>query len=78
VVAGPAFGSAFTAGVMLGYLFYCTIHVSMHHLGARGFGRYGAMMMRLHAGHHRGGQKSKVVNFGVSSPLWDIVFRTFR
>lgn len=74
VFAGTAIGSAITAGFMFGYLFYCTIHISMHHRGAFGFGRYGAMMLRLHAGHHRGGKG----NFGVSSPIWDFVFRTYQ
>jgi sterol desaturase/sphingolipid hydroxylase (fatty acid hydroxylase superfamily) len=72
--AGVALACAMIAGLMLGYLGYCTIHLSMHHFAGRGFGRYGAMMRRLHQGHHRGG----LGNFGVSSPLWDIVFRTYR
>lgn len=71
--AGSAIGSALTAGVMLGYLAYCIIHVSMHHADAWGFGRYGQMMLRLHRAHHRGGKG----NFGVTSPLWDFVFRTY-
>lgn len=74
IVVGAAPGAAITAGVMAGYLFYCVIHVSMHHDRARGFGRYGAMMRRLHQAHHRGGRG----NFGVSSPIWDLVFRTHR
>jgi dihydroceramide fatty acyl 2-hydroxylase len=74
VFAGPAIGSAITAGVMAGYLFYCTIHVSMHHGRAAGFGRYGRMMLALHQAHHRGGKG----NFGVTSPLWDFAFRTYR
>ncbi|CUT12552.1 Fatty acid hydroxylaselike protein [Bradyrhizobium sp.] len=74
MAVGGVAAAAVTAGVMAGYLFYCVIHVSIHHAGARGFGRYGALMLRLHHGHHRGGRG----NFGVSSPLWDIVFRTYR
>ncbi|EJN15679.1 sterol desaturase [Bradyrhizobium sp. YR681] len=74
VVVGWDLASVLTAGLMLGYLFYCVIHVCMHHNGARGFGRYGALMLRLHRGHHRGGRG----NYGVSSPLWDIVFRTYH
>lgn len=72
--AGSALGSAITAGFLAGYLFYCTIHVAMHHGGARGFGLYGALMLRLHQAHHRGGKG----NFGVSSPIWDFVFGTYR
>ncbi|MDI1264035.1 MAG: sterol desaturase family protein [bacterium] len=74
VFAGPAIGSAVTAGFLAGYLFYCSIHISMHHFAARGFGRYGAMMRSLHSAHHRGGKG----NFGVSSPVWDVVFRTYQ
>jgi sterol desaturase/sphingolipid hydroxylase (fatty acid hydroxylase superfamily) len=74
IAGGQALGGMITAGLILGYLLYCTIHVSMHHADAFGFGRYGQMMMRLHRAHHRGGKG----NFGVSSPLWDIVFRTYQ
>lgn len=73
-LAGALAASVATAGFMLGYLFYCTIHVSIHHADAIGFGRYGRLMMRLHHAHHRGGKG----NFGVSSPIWDFVFRTYR
>lgn len=73
--AGAAIGSAFTAGVMLGYLFYCAIHVRYHHHGegAR-LSRYVAFMNEHHVGHHRGGKG----NFGVSTPIWDFVFGTHR
>ena len=74
ICSGQGIGSMVTAGFMTGYLVYCTIHVSMHHAGALGFGRYGRMMMRLHQAHHRGGKG----NFGVTSPLWDYVFGTLR
>lgn len=67
-------GLPFCAGVMLGYLAYCAIHVRMHHGNRVNFSRYVAFMFRHHAGHHRGGQG----NFGVSSPIWDFVFRTFK
>lgn len=73
--AGGAIACAFTAGVMAGYLFYCAIHVRFHHHGegAR-LSRYVAFMNRHHVGHHRGGKG----NFGVSSPIWDFVFGTYR
>ncbi len=65
-------GSSFCAGFMLGYLGYCVIHVRMHHGNRRRFSRYVGYMFEHHAGHHRGGAG----NFGVSSPVWDFVFRT--
>lgn len=63
---------SFTAGFMLGYLGYCAIHVRMHHGNRVRFGRYVSFMFDHHAGHHRGGRG----NYGVSSPVWDFVFRT--
>lgn len=68
------FGASFCAGFMLGYLFYCAIHVRMHHGNRNRFGRYIRLMFEHHARHHRGGQG----NYGVSSPVWDLVFRTYR
>jgi sterol desaturase/sphingolipid hydroxylase (fatty acid hydroxylase superfamily) len=73
-LAGVGFGAAFTAGFMLGYLFYCAIHVRFHHGDAASFGRYAAFMHAHHVGHHRGGKG----NFGVTSPVWDLVFGSFR
>lgn len=70
VVIGPAFA----IGFMLGYLAYCAIHVRMHHGDPAQFGRYVGFMFEHHAGHHRGGRG----NFGVSSPVWDLVFRSNR
>lgn len=67
-------GGAFTAGFMLGYLAYCAIHVRMHHGSRERFGRYVRFMFECHAGHHRGGKG----NFGVSVPVWDFVFGTYR
>jgi dihydroceramide fatty acyl 2-hydroxylase len=73
--AGGALGSAFTAGALLGYLFYCAIHVRFHHHGPGAkLSRYVAFMNAHHASHHRGGKG----NFGVSSPLWDFVFGTYH
>ncbi|XUM21079.1 sterol desaturase family protein [Bradyrhizobium oligotrophicum S58] len=62
-----------TAGLMAGYLAYCAVHIRIHHGRAR-FWPPMAFLHRLHAGHHRGGR----ANYGVSSPLWDIVFRSFK
>lgn len=67
-------GSSFCAGFMLGYLAYCAIHVRMHHGNRSRFSRYVSFMFDHHAGHHRGG----VGNYGVSSPVWDFVFLTFK
>jgi dihydroceramide fatty acyl 2-hydroxylase len=34
MIGVASWGTLFTAGVMLGYLFYCAIHVRFHHHGA--------------------------------------------
>jgi len=75
---GEARACAVLAGLISGYLVYCVVHGGLHHFAGRGFGRYGAMMLRLHNAHHRGGSRSGHANFGVTSPLWDVVFRTWR
>jgi sterol desaturase/sphingolipid hydroxylase (fatty acid hydroxylase superfamily) len=69
-----ALASAFLGGFMLGYLAYCAIHVRMHHGRVDRFSRYLAFMHRHHVGHHRGGRG----NFGVSSPVWDVVFNSYQ
>jgi sterol desaturase/sphingolipid hydroxylase (fatty acid hydroxylase superfamily) len=69
-----AIASTFTAGVILGYLTYCIVHVRYHHGDRTKFNRYIAFMWRHHAAHHRGGKG----NFGVTSPLWDFVFGSYR
>jgi len=61
------------AGVMHGYLTYDTLHYAIH----RGLmpTRIGAYLRRHHLQHHYAVPER---NFGVSSPLWDFVFRTTR
>jgi len=63
-----------TAGLMAGYLAYCAVHIRIHHGSPGRFSAPMAHLYRLHAGHHRGGR----ANYGVTSPLWDIVFRTYN
>ncbi|MCP1852774.1 MULTISPECIES: sterol desaturase family protein [unclassified Bradyrhizobium] len=73
--AGEDSASAFVAGVMIGYLAYCAIHVRFHHHGPKArLSRYVAFMNEHHSGHHRGGKG----NFGVTTIVWDVVFRTYR
>ncbi len=59
------------SGFALGYLAYDLIHYSTHHFPMRsGVGRY---LKRYHMLHH---YKTPNQRFGVSSPLWDIVYGT--
>lgn len=73
-ISTAVIASAFIAGVIAAYLFYCGIHVRFHHGNPQRMGRYVAFMARHHSGHHRGARG----NFGVSSPIWDLAFGTYR
>jgi dihydroceramide fatty acyl 2-hydroxylase len=59
------------AGFMIAYLIYDLIHYATHHLPMR----WGVLkfLKRHHMQHH---YKTPDQRFGVSSPLWDVVFRT--
>lgn len=72
LIAGPALGAAFTAGLTLGYLLYVTVHHGVHHWKVRP-GSYFYGLKRRHALHHH---FDDMGNFGVTSGLWDRVFGT--
>ncbi len=55
-------------GVMVGYIGYITSHTACHSRWRRFW------MRRLHDVHH---DQAPRRNFGVSHPLWDLVFRTY-
>lgn len=60
-------------GVTGGYLAYIVLHHAYHHWTIGPASPLYAGKMR-HAMHHRGDE----VNFGVTTTLWDHVFRTYR
>lgn len=67
----PQWVGAMFAGFILGYLSYDMIHYATHHFPMRwGFLK---MVKRHHMQHH---YKTPDQRFGVSSPLWDVVFGT--
>lgn len=68
--------TSFALGLTLAYAFYAWVHYRCHHGITPGtFGwRWLRWLIQLHALHHRHDSK----NFGVSSPLWDVVFGTFQ
>jgi sterol desaturase/sphingolipid hydroxylase (fatty acid hydroxylase superfamily) len=68
---GPASGSAFFAGFVVGYLFYDGTHYYVHHFVPGN--RWGKLLRRHHLTHHFADHHG---GFGVSSPLWDVVFRS--
>ncbi len=69
--AGPALATM--AGILVGYVAYDMIHYHVHHRPCRT--RWGKFLKRWHLAHHH---KHPTALFGVSSPLWDWVFRTGR
>jgi len=70
------FGSlapAVFAGLVFGYLCYDMLHYATHHLAMkRGVWLW---LKQYHLRHHF---KDDQIGYGISSPLWDYVFRTTR
>jgi sterol desaturase/sphingolipid hydroxylase (fatty acid hydroxylase superfamily) len=70
-MGAPQWVNPLTAGFMVGYLAYDLIHYATHHFQMRsGPAKF---LKRYHMAHHF---KSPRTRYGVSSPLWDYVFRT--
>jgi hypothetical protein len=61
-------GDAFLAGALIAYAWYLFVHHSAHH----GSGHLPLPLLRHHQTHHRFANR----NYGVSTTLWDHVFRT--
>lgn len=71
VLGNPQWVAPTFAGFITGYLVYDMIHYATHHIPMRqGIGKY---LKRHHMRHHF---KTPDMRYGVSSPLWDYVFRT--
>ena len=67
------FAPAALAGFGFGYVCYDTIHYATHHFAMkRGVWRW---LKHYHLRHH---YQDDHAGYGVSSPLWDYVFRTTR
>jgi sterol desaturase/sphingolipid hydroxylase (fatty acid hydroxylase superfamily) len=69
-VLGP-FHNALFGGFIFGYVAYDSIHYATHHFPMTS--RIGRFLKEYHMKHH---YVDDHTGFGVSSPLWDIVFRT--
>lgn len=65
------FLQVFMGYFMIGYLCYDYIHYATHHFSMGS--KIGKFLRKYHLQHHYSGEKSK---YGVSSPLWDYVFKT--
>jgi sterol desaturase/sphingolipid hydroxylase (fatty acid hydroxylase superfamily) len=68
---GARVGEPLFAGFTLGYLMYDGTHYAVHHF--KQTTRLGRLIKRHHMLHHHMDHDG---GFGVSSPLWDVVFRT--
>jgi sterol desaturase/sphingolipid hydroxylase (fatty acid hydroxylase superfamily) len=68
---GRALGEPFFAGFIIGYLFYDGTHYYVHHFAPTT--RWGKLLRRHHLTHHHADHHG---GFGVSTPLWDVVFGT--
>jgi sterol desaturase/sphingolipid hydroxylase (fatty acid hydroxylase superfamily) len=60
------------AGFLTGYISYVWVHYAVHHKGSGGW-KFMRKLKRQHAVHHHG---TSAYNFGVTTDLWDRVFRT--
>ncbi|MBC7540875.1 MAG: sterol desaturase family protein [Bacteriovorax sp.] len=58
---------------LIGYLCYDYIHYATHHFAMTS--PVGAFLRKYHLQHHYAGEKSR---YGVSSPLWDYIFKTTK
>jgi len=61
----------FFAGFLIGYLFYDMTHYAVHHFNMRS--KFWLAIKNHHIKHH---YQNPDKGYGVSSPLWDFVFRT--
>lgn len=68
---GPVLIDPVFVGFGIGYLLYDGIHYATHHF--RMTSAIGGWLKRYHMVHHHTGESAR---WGVSSPLWDIIFRT--
>ncbi len=66
-----SFEMPFFAGFVAGYLLYDLTHYAVHHFPLRN--KFLLKIKSHHMMHHYKNENSR---FGVSSPLWDIIFRT--
>ena len=63
--------NAFMAWFIVGYLIYDYIHFATHHFKMSS--KVGRYLKKWHIRHHFAHEKAR---YGVSSPLWDYIFRT--
>ncbi len=72
-VLGTSLALLWFAGFLIGFIYYTFVHYAVHHLSSGGW----SFMKKLkfqHNVHHHGTSNQ---NFGVSTALWDHIFRTY-
>jgi sterol desaturase/sphingolipid hydroxylase (fatty acid hydroxylase superfamily) len=71
VLLSPGHWAPLLAGTFFGYLCYDWVHYYSHH--GRPRTAAGRFLRRFHKAHH---YRCATSRYGLSSPLWDLVFRT--
>jgi sterol desaturase/sphingolipid hydroxylase (fatty acid hydroxylase superfamily) len=71
IFKNPLWVAPVFSGFIIGYLVYDLTHYATHHFPMRS--GYAKFIKRYHMQHH---YKTPDKRFGVSSPLWDMVFGT--
>jgi len=71
LVVGPPLFDPFFAGLVAGYIWYDMTHYAVHHVKPRT--ELGAKLRKHHYLHHF---KQPGARYGVSTPFWDVIFRT--
>lgn len=73
LLLGPVYAKPFFSFFVMGYLIYDYTHFAIHHIKPRT--RVGRYLRRYHLVHHFSESEAK---WGVSSPLWDFIFKTTK
>jgi len=73
LVLGPVYVLPFFAGFLVGYLCYDYTHYAIHHFAMTS--SWGKYLKNHHMKHHF---MTHGARWGVSSPLWDLVFGTMK
>lgn len=71
---GPVWGPASFSGFLFGYMVYDVVHYATHHLKLKH--RWFLALKKHHLLHHHS-PRHQDRKFGVSTTLWDHVFRTY-
>ena len=71
LIFGEVYMLPFFSGFLIGYLFYDMTHYAVHHFNMHN--KFWLMIKNHHIRHHFEDENK---GYGVSSPFWDVIFRT--